>query len=155
MAKRSLLVYRKDRCSTRMGCSETRSQMAAKSAEILWDRLQIDARKWFHHFPITWYKDGGVNCRLSSVIGADKRAENSPNWAMEEYSKYLAWRLPLHMALARASTGGRRGGHGGHGPPFGSERWGHTIFWPPPPLGQLANQQILSPTMAKDRALKG
>ena len=30
-------------------------------------------------FLVTWYKDGGVNCRLSSVIGADKRADNSPN----------------------------------------------------------------------------
>ena len=30
-------------------------------------------------------------------------------------------------------TGGRRGGGGARGPwpPFGSERWGHTIFWPP------------------------
>ena len=55
--------------------------------------------------------------------------------------------IPHSQALAVAG-----GGHGGHGPPFGSERWGHTIFWPPP-LGQVANQQIFSLTMANDRAL--
>ena len=33
-------------------------------------------------FLVTCYKYGGAICRLSSVIGADKRAANRPNWAI-------------------------------------------------------------------------
>ena len=53
-------------------------------------------------------------------------------------------------SLAVAGGGGPRGPW----PPPLAQKGGAILSFGPP-LGQLANQQILSPTMAKDRALKG
>ena len=61
----------------------------------------------------------------SSQLAGSYISDRKGHCLRRPYDQLTEVSLSSHLLI-----GGPRGGHGGHGPPFGAERWGHTIFWP-------------------------